>query len=160
MEASQALRQTVDKRKVVPKELHRALVKIDSQRTGFVNYKEFEKVLFKLCGGENNVSTDQLADIERYIDPQKEGKIDINFITAMATVCGDVARAESKLKNLFKILRVRGVDYRAAFAKEAGTLIAKQTTALHCTALCILSFILCPICMFITANAVQELSRL
>ena len=120
MEASQALRQTVEKRKVVPKELQRALVKVDSQRTGCVNYKDFEKVFLKLCGGESNVSSDQLADIERYIDPQKDGRMDINFLTAMATVCGDVVRAEAKLKNLFKILRVRGVDYRGALSKEAG----------------------------------------
>jgi hypothetical protein len=128
IEAAQALRQTVEKRKVAPRELLRALVKVDSQRTGFVNHKDFERVLLKLCGGENNVSSDQLADIERYIDPQKEGKIDINFVTAMATVCGDVGRAESKLKNLFKILRVRGVDYRAAFAKESGT----GNRSMHC----------------------------
>jgi hypothetical protein len=132
IEAAQALRQTVEKRKVAPRELLRALVKVDSQRTGFVNYKEFEKVLLKLCGGENYVSNDHLADIERYIDPQKEGKIDINFVTAMATVCGDVARAESKLKNLFKVLRVRGVDYRAAFTKEAGR-YSQQIHVLHST---------------------------
>ena len=120
VEAAQAMRQTIEKRKIPYKELHRVLSKLDSQRTGFVDHKSFEKAFVKLCGGENSVSKENLSDIERFIDPEKEGKLDLNFTVGLAIVCGDVLRAESKLKNLFKIMRVRGVDYREAISKQAG----------------------------------------
>ena len=47
-------------------------------------------------------------------------KMDINVIVAMAIECADVLRAENKLKNLLKMLRVKGIDYRAIIMEDAG----------------------------------------
>ena len=120
LEIAQAIRQTLEKRKISVKELQRSLIKSDILRTGSVPHTTFEKNYLKLCGGENYVKSDYMTDIERYIDPNKEGKMDINFIVAVSTVCGDVERAENKLKNLFKIMRVKGIDYRQAILDERG----------------------------------------
>ena len=121
VEAALAFRQTLEKRKVPSKELQRALIKVDNTHTGYVNHKTFDKLYLRLCGGDSYVKTDQLSDIKRFVDPLRDGKMDVNVIVAMAIVCGDVSRAENKLKNLLKTMRVKGIDYRAIITEDAGT---------------------------------------
>ena len=120
LEAAQAFRQTLEKKKIPAKDLARALIKVDIKHKGTVSTDEFEKVFFKLCGGEQFVKRDLLTDIERYMDPQHDGEIDIMFVTGMATACADTARAESKLKQCFKLLRARGSNYREAVIRDCG----------------------------------------
>ena len=120
VEAALAFRQTLEKRKVPPKELQRALIKADNTHTGYVNHKTFDKLYLRLCGGDSYVKTDQLNDIKRFVDPLRDGEMDVNIIVAMAIVCGDVSRAENKLKNLLKTMRVKGIDYRAIITEDAG----------------------------------------
>ena len=121
IEAALALRQTIEKRKVPWKELQRALMKADTTHTGYINQKTFDKLFMRLCGGDSFVKVDQLSDIKRFVDPLRDGKMDMNIIVAMAIVCGDVSRAENKLKNLLKTMRVKGIDYRAIIMEDAGT---------------------------------------
>ena len=121
IEAALAFRQTIDKRRIPSKELQRALIKADTAHTGYVDHKTFDKLFLRLCGGESFVKPDQLSDIKRYVDPLRDGKMDINVIVAMAIVCADVVRAENKLKNILKTMRVKGIDYRAILMEDAGT---------------------------------------
>ena len=121
LEISIAIRQTLEKRKIHVKELQRLLLKNDIMRTGFIDHKSFEKIYLKLCGGENFVKSDHMADIERYIDPKKDGKLDILFLIAICNVNNDIQRAENKLKNLFKIMRLKEIDYKKIIMKDLGT---------------------------------------
>jgi Ca2+-binding EF-hand superfamily protein len=120
LDAALVCRQTLEKKKVPLKDLQRGLTRLDSKRSGQVNHKSFEKVFIKLCGGEGLVTSDQLADLERFVDPQKDGKVDINYLLAIATVSSDIPRAESKLKNCLKVMRVRGNSYRKELQREGG----------------------------------------
>ena len=131
IEAALALRQTIEKRKVPWKELQRALMKADNTRTCYINHKTFDKLFIRLCGGDSFVKVDQLSDIKRFVDPQRDGKMDINIIVAMAIVCGDVQRAENKLKNLLKTMRVKGIDYRAIIMEDAGTYTSFAISIYH-----------------------------
>ena len=54
-----------------------ALVQADTKRKGAVETKDFERAFAKLCGGEGAVKSDLLADIERYVDPQRDGTMAI-----------------------------------------------------------------------------------
>ena len=120
VEAAVAIRQTLEKRKISVKELQRSLIKNDVTRSGFVDHQSFEKLFLKLCGGPTYVKSENITDIERYIDPKKDGKLDVNFVLSICTVSGDVLRAESKLRNLFKIMRVKGINYRELISKDLG----------------------------------------
>ena len=120
LEAAQAFRQTLEKKKIPAKDLARALIKVDIKHKGIVSTDDFEKVFFKLCGGEQSVKRDLLTDLERYVDPQHDGEIDILFVTGMATACADTARAESKLRQCFKLLHARGNSYREAVIRDCG----------------------------------------
>jgi Ca2+-binding EF-hand superfamily protein len=122
-DAALVCRQTLEKKKVPIKELQRGLIRLDTKRSGQVNHKSFEKVFIKLCGGEGSVTSDQLADLERFVDPQKDAKIDINYLIAIASISCDTTRAESKLKNCFKVMRVRGNSYREELLREGGNLL-------------------------------------
>ena len=132
VEAAVAIRQTLEKRKVPVKELQRSLVKNDVARSGYIDHKSFEKIYLKLCGGTTYVKSDYMTDIERYIDPKKDGKLDINFLLGICSLSSDVVRAESKLKNLFKIMRVKGINYRELINKDFG----KFFIYLFCVILC------------------------
>ena len=68
-----------------------ALVQMDTKRGGTVETKDFERAFAKLCGGEGAVKSDQLADIDRYVDPQRDGTMAITTITTRVfplSLCG------------------------------------------------------------------------
>lgn len=115
--AGDAVADTFVKRKIPAKEFARTLHKADGQQTGFVDHRLFEKAVMKLVG-QSNVTEDQLGDMERFLDPEKDGNIDINYAAAIVTIGGDVSRAESKLRNMLRILRVRGVNYKEAITSS------------------------------------------
>ena len=59
---------------------------------GTIDTKAFEKTISKLCGGERAVKSDQLGDIERYVDPDRDGVLDILFLAGRHTVVVYVAQ--------------------------------------------------------------------
>eukprot|EP00605_Chrysophyceae_sp_TOSAG23-4_P002649 GSChrysophyteH1.ASY1.ANO1.2925.1 assembled CDS len=126
---------------VTPKEFARSMAKYDALNNGFIDDKNFEKVLKKLVSGSSaskfgglnrfsrskaepkneSIDEDTIADLKNFLDPGRDGQIDRYYASAIATICLDCGQAESntegtklaeiKLKNCFRIMRLRGVDY-------------------------------------------------
>lgn len=117
-EATLVCRQILDKKKISVKEILRSLNKIDRNHNGYLDSKSFEKVLVSLF--HNEIKNNQINILLNFLDPKKDNKIDINYFVSVITICNDVIRAENKLKNVFKIMRIRGIDYQHAILKEKG----------------------------------------
>ena len=125
LEAADALRETLLKKKVPAKEVLRQLSKSAGKKddTGYVESGTMDKILRKLSGGASSFSDDQMSDLLRFVDPEKHGLVDVGYITALCLVANDAARAEAKLKNCLRIMRLRGsggsATYRDALSDEA-----------------------------------------
>jgi Ca2+-binding EF-hand superfamily protein len=127
VEAAKAFQEAFLKTRVSVKEFHRTLVRSDTAKTGFVDSRTFEKVVAKLCGSK--LHPDIISDIERYLDPNKEGRIDLRFAAAMAYSSVDEARATMKLRNMLRILRSRNIDYKRELCESLGVSETAGATA-------------------------------
>ncbi|NDD93320.1 hypothetical protein EBZ37_14720, partial [bacterium] len=123
LEAADALRETLLKKKVPAKEVLRQLGRSSGKKddSGFVECATMEKVLRKLSGGTNSINEDQMADILRFVDPDKQGQADVGYVAALCLVAQDEIRAETKLKNCLRIMRLRGSGsgYKEALLDDA-----------------------------------------
>ena len=109
------------------KSLEKALKKVSSGGSG-----SFGSALGRFSRGvkepaSNALSEDNVADLKNYLDPSRSGLIDRYYAHAIAAVCMDCATpteeiangntkvAELKLKGCFRIMRLRGIDYKGTF---------------------------------------------
>jgi hypothetical protein len=74
----------------------------------------FRSIIVKLAGSSTNIF-DSIADIKRFLDPKREGYVDVHYAAAIVTAASDVARCEAKLRNILKIMRIKNMDYKKLF---------------------------------------------
>jgi len=109
--AAKVYYETLVKNKASAKELLKNLTKYDTKFTGYVDFATFEKVVKKLSGSIS-WKAEQIVDVARFLDPAKEGRIDCLYATALLFLISDTNRTEAKLKNLFRLMRIKGIKYK------------------------------------------------
>ena len=121
LEAADMMRDTLIKKKVPAKEVLRQLGRSSGRKddTGYVEHTVVEKVLRKLSGGTNAISDDQMSDLMRFVDPEKHGLVDYGYVAALCLVAGDTPRAEAKVKNALRIMRLRSLPYKDILLDDA-----------------------------------------
>lgn len=125
LEAAYSLKMVLERKKVSPKEFYRSLQKCDVKKTSYIDVPTFEKVVSKIYGmvmtateDVEILKSDDIVSLLNYFDHNKEGRIDIEYASAMSVICLDVAKASSKLRNMLKFLRIRHVDYLSILCRN------------------------------------------
>lgn len=132
MKASCALKKVLEKKTTAPKELIKLLHKAATseyrlQSKGLININAFEGILAQLYGCESSVTkVDEIEDLLLFFDPTKMGRVDIEYIAALAGSCVDTSRATAKLKYLLKLLQTKGVNCPAVLNEVLAESINKD----------------------------------
>ena len=113
-EAFNAVKEVIVRKRVAAKEVTRLMLRSDSKGSGFLEHSTFEKIIVKLAGSSSN-TFDAIADLKRFLDPKREGVVDLHYAAAIITASSDPSRCELKLRNIFRIMRIRNIDYKKHF---------------------------------------------
>ncbi len=113
LEASYALRRILEKKKMPPKEFSRTLSKANLSKSGYLEDVVFQKLMAKIYGMETSITKfEEIEDLIKFFDPNKEGRIDIEYVTALAMVCIEPSRSSLKLKNMLNLLKSNDIDFK------------------------------------------------
>lgn len=114
LEACQSIKRILDKKKTQPKEYARTLNKLTTKKSGYLDDVVYQKFLAKIYDMKENVAKfEEIEDVIRFLDPKKEGRVDIEYAAALGLICTDYNRATMKLKNMLRVLRTKNIDYKS-----------------------------------------------
>lgn len=104
-----------DKKKALSyKDVMKAMSSHDKKSNGYITGKEFEKTLLKLSGNRNTelTSTD-ISDMMNFLDGiGHDMGVDYAVVAALVFFISNIDYCILKLKNFFKIMKIRSVDYQ------------------------------------------------